>query len=126
MAENNNELILPMDLEDTIKAKCDDLVAKNPGVKRIIPIVVEGNVELGEKPFYVAYMKYPDMKAFSKFMMTNGANSLIAQQNLAKDCFVDGDNELVKDDDLFLRGLMPQLSVLIEARNSKVVNLSKA
>ena len=33
---------------------------------------------------------------------------------------------LLTDDDLFLMGLMPQLSILIEARSAKVVNLSKA
>jgi hypothetical protein len=126
MAENANEMILPQDLEATIKSKCESLKTENPKVKRIIPIVIEGNVDAGEKPFYVAYMRTPDMKAFSKFMMTNSSNSIIAQQNLAKDCFVDGDRELLDDDELFLMGLMPQLNVLLEARNSKIVDLSKA
>jgi hypothetical protein len=125
MAENN-ELILTPELEETIKAKCEAIKAKQPSIKRVIPVVVEGNVDDGEKPFYVAYMKHPDMKAFSKFMMTNSANSIIAQKNLAKDCFIDGDKELLDDDDLFLMGLMPNLNVLIEARNTKIVNLSKA
>ena len=120
------ELILPAELEEVIQAQCKKIVAENPKIKRVIPIVVEGNESLGEKPYYVAYMRIPDMKAFSKFMMTNSANSIIAQQALAKDCFVDGDKELLTDDDLFLMGLMPQLSILIEARSAKVVNLSKA
>lgn len=124
--EEKNELVLPAELEDVIQAQCKKILAENPKIKRIIPIVVEGNEDLGEKPFYVAYMRTPDMKAFSKFMMTNSANSIIAQQALAKDCFVDGDKELLTDDDLFLMGLMPQLSVLIESRSAKIVNFSKA
>ena len=120
------ELILPAELEEVIQAQCKKIAAENPKIKRIIPIVVEGNEELGEKPFFVAYMKTPDMKAFSKFMMTNSANSIVAQQNLAKDCFIEGDKELLNDDELFLMGLMPQLSVLIESRSAKIVNFSKA
>lgn len=119
-------LNIPAELEQTIQAKCEVLKSQNPKVKRIISIVVEGNTEYGEKPFYVAYMKNPDMKAFSKFMMTNSANSIISQQNLAKDCFLDGDKELLNDDELFLMGLMPNLNVLVEARSAKIVNLSKA
>jgi hypothetical protein len=120
------ELILPAELEEVIQAQCKKIVAENPKIKRVIPIVVEGNESLGEKPYYVAYMRTPDMKAFSKFMMTNSANSIVAQQNLAKDCFIDGDKELLSDDELFLMGLMPQLSVLIESRSAKIVNFSKA
>lgn len=120
------ELILPAEIEEVIQAQCKKIVAENPKIKRVIPIVVEGNESLGEKPYYVAYMKTPDMKAFSKFMMTNSANSIVAQQALAKDCFIDGDKELLTDDELFLLGLMPQLSVLIESRSAKIVNFSKA
>jgi len=120
------ELILPAELEEVIQAQCKKIVAENPKIKRVIPIVVEGNESVGEKPYYVAYMRTPDMKAFSKFMMTNSANSIVAQQALAKDCFIDGDKELLTDDELFLLGLMPQLSVLIESRSAKIVNFSKA
>ncbi len=125
MAETN-ELLLPKELNETIKEKCEELRNTNPKLKRIVPVVVEGNTEYGEKPYYVAYMRTPDMKAFSKFMITNASNSIIAQQNLAKDCFLAGDKELLNDDDLFLMGLMPQLNTLIEARNSTIVDLSKA
>ena len=44
---------------------------------------------------------------------------------LAKDCFVDGDRDLVDDDSLFLFGLMGQLSKIIEMRHGRLVNLSK-
>ena len=118
--------MLPQEVEELIQAKCKEIKASHPKVKRIIPIVVEGNEDLGEKPYYIAYMRTPDMKAFSKFMMTNSANSIVSQQNLAKDCFLDGDRELLEDDELFLLGLMPQLSVLISSRTAKIVNLSKA
>jgi len=47
-------------------------------------------------------------------------------RELAKDCFVDGDKELIKDDSLFIYGLMPHLAQIIELRKGKLVNLSKA
>lgn len=46
-------------------------------------------------------------------------------RTLAKECFLDGDKELVDDDSLFLFGLMGQLAQVIEMRNGKLVNLSK-
>jgi hypothetical protein len=44
---------------------------------------------------------------------------------LAKDCFIEGDRELIDDDSLFLFGLMGQLSEIIKMRQGKLVNLSK-
>lgn len=119
------ELQIDLQFEETVKAKAEAIAAREK-IKRVIPIVVEGREDLGEKPYFVAYMRIPSMKALSKFMMTSSANSVIAQQNLAKDCFIDGDKELLTDDELFLFGLMPQLNTLIEPRNAKIVNLSKA
>jgi hypothetical protein len=120
--DEQKELMVPTEFMGVVEAKKKELLASNPKIKRIVPIIVAGNEEAGEKPYYVAYMKHPDMKAFSKFMMTNGTNTLVAQQNLAKDCFVDGDRELLTDDELFLMGLMPNLNALIEPRNSRIVN----
>ena len=40
---------------------------------------------------------------------------------LAQNCFVDGDRELLNDDDLFLYGLMNQLTVLIDNRHAELV-----
>jgi hypothetical protein len=120
------EFLIDPQFEEVVKNKVKELLAANQNVKKIYPIVVEGIVDEGEKPYYVAYMRAPDMKTFSKFMMSNTANAVIAQQQLARDCFLDGDKELLTDDDLFLRGLMPKLNVLVESRNAKVVNFSKA
>ena len=44
-------------------------------------------------------------------------------RTLARDCFVDGDKELVDDESLFLFGLMGQLFELITTRQSLLVNL---
>lgn len=44
-------------------------------------------------------------------------------RQLAKDCFVDGDKELVDNDSLFLFGLMGQLSEIISTRQNVLVNL---
>ena len=50
-------------------------------------------------------------------------DEVIAMRTLARDCFVDGDKELVDDESLFLFGLMGQLSELITTRQSVLVNL---
>lgn len=77
----------------------------------------------GEKEIYVAYMSEPSFPQFSKFMAASKKDEVIAMRTLARDCFVDGDKELVDDESLFLFGLMGQLSELITTRQSVLVNL---
>ena len=43
-------------------------------------------------------------------------------RTLAKDCFLDGDKELIDNESLFLFGLMGQLSEVISTRQSTIVN----
>ena len=76
-----------------------------------------------EKEVYVAYMSEPSFPQFSKFMAASKKDEVIAMRTLARDCFVDGDKELVDDESLFLFGLMGQLSELITTRQSVLVNL---
>ena len=45
-----------------------------------------------------------------------------AMKALANDCFIEGDKELVDNDNMFLFGTMAQLSVLLEARKGTIVN----
>ena len=116
---------LEPELLASIEKKAKELKEKNPDKKIIFPIVVDGNVEFGEKEHYVGYFCQPSFKTFSKYLTAAQNNQAVAMRVLAKDCFVDGDRDLVDDDSLFLFGLMGQLSKIIEMRHGRQVNLSK-
>ena len=91
-------------------------------VRKIFPMVVFGDVGCGEKEVYVAYMAEPTFPQFSKFMAASKRDEVTAMRTLAKDCFADGDKELVDNDSLFLFGLMTQLSEIISTRQSCLVS----
>ena len=90
-------------------------------LRKICPMVVFGDKECEEKEFYVAYMAEPTFPQFSKFMAASKKDEVTAMRTLARDCFIDGDKELVDNDSLFLFGLMGQLSELIQTRQSILV-----
>ena len=56
-------------------------------------------------------------------MAASKKDEVTAMRTLAKDCFLDGDRELIDDESLFLFGLMGQLSEIISTRQSILVNL---
>ena len=91
-------------------------------LRKICPMVVFGDKEGEGKEFYVAYMAEPTFPQFSKFMAASKKDEVTAMRTLARDCFIDGDKELVDNDSLFLFGLMGQLSELIQTRQSILVN----
>lgn len=107
-----------------IEEKVEALKASNPK-SRILPIAVEGDPLYDEKEVYVGYFKQPTFADFSKYMAASQKDQVVAMRVLAKDCFLDGDKELVDNDSLFLFGLMGQLSELIKIRQGRLVNLSK-
>ncbi|CDB10925.1 putative uncharacterized protein [Bacteroides sp. CAG:633] len=113
-------------VQSEIENKITTLKQNDHKLKRIYPIMVLGDVEAGEKPYYIGYFKQPPFPAFSKYLSLSQKDQAGAMRELAKDCFLDGDKELIKDESLFLYGLMPHLAQLIEMRQGKVVNLSKA
>lgn len=124
----NNEMV-EQDLDqktlEEIKAKVAELKKKNPKVKAIYPLIVEG-AEFDDKELYIGYFRQPSFQAFSKYLSASQSNQAVAMRQLATDCFMAGDKELVDDDSLFLFGLMGQLSKVIEMRNGRLVNLFKA
>jgi len=105
--------------EKALKIKTDKKLRK------VFPMVVFGD-ETDEKEVYVAYLSEPTFPQFSKFMAASKKDEVTAMRTLAKDCFVDGDKELVDNDSLFLFGLMSQLSEVISTRQCALVNLSTA
>lgn len=113
---------LVAELQKAIDVKAAKL-KEEKGIRVIYPLVVEGS-EYDEKDVYIGYFQQPNFKVFSKYLTASQSNNALAMRNLAKDCFVDGDKELIDDDSLFLFGLMGQLSKIIEIRNGALVNLS--
>ena len=118
--EAENLMIIPIELRDNIKAKKAEIRQKT-GKKRIFPIVVKG-WEDDEKPYYIAYLAQPNLAQFSQYMSFIQKDIVQANKMLANNIFIEGDRELVDDDDLFLYGLMPQLSKIIDSRQGELVN----
>lgn len=116
------EKTLTLKQETEIKEKAHQIKADKK-LRKVIPMVVFGDASSGEKEFYVAYMREPSFPQFSKFMAASKKDEVTAMRTLAKDCFLDGDKELVDDESLFLFGLMGQLSEIIATRQSTLVNL---
>lgn len=110
-------------VQAAIEKKVADLKANNPKAK-IIPLLVEGDGD-DEKDIYVGYFSQPSFINFSKYLTLSQKDQASAMRQLAKDCFLDGDRELIDDDSLFLFGLMGQLQHIIKMRGGRVINLSK-
>lgn len=112
--------------EEEIKKKLESLKKEDPKKnKRIRPIVIFGD-EFDDKDTYVGYFREPDFATFSKFVQLQKKDDVAALRALARDTFVDGDKEMIDDDSLFLYGLSPELGKILDARQTKVVNFSKA
>ena len=112
---------LTLEQEAQIKEKAAALKAEKK-VRKVYPMVVFGDTDCGEKEFYVAYMGEPTFPQFSKFMAASKKDEVNAMRQLARDCFLDGNKELVDNESLFLFGLMSQLSEIITTRQSLLVN----
>lgn len=110
-------------VQATIEKKVAELKSNNPKAK-IIPLMVEGEGD-DEKDVYIGYFAQPSFLNFSKYLTLSQKDQASAMRQLAKDCFLDGDKELIDDDSLFLFGLMGQLQHLIKMRGGRVINLSK-
>lgn len=117
-----NEKTLTLKQESEIKEKALSLKEEKK-LRKVFPMVVFGDISSGEKEFYVAYLAEPSFPQFSKFMAASKKDEVTAMKTLAKDCFLDGDKDLIDDDSLFLFGLMGQLSEIITTRQTVLVNL---
>lgn len=115
------EKSLTLKQESEIKEKAQALKAEKK-LRKVCPMVVFGDTDCGEKEYYVAYMGEPTFPQFSKFMAASKKDEVTAMRTLAKDCFLDGDKELIDTDSLFLFGLMGQLAEIIQTRQSTLVN----
>lgn len=113
------------EVRQTIEKKVAEL-RESKKVKRVFPIAVQGD-EFDEKEVYVAYFKQADFVTFSKYLsISQKQDPSIALRQLARDCFIDGDKELLEDDSLFIYGTMPYVSSIIGTRRGGLVNFSKS
>lgn len=117
---NNATLNVPVAMREEIQKKAAELKAQNH-VKKVFVIIVEGDVESGEPPIYVAYFRRPNMMEFSQYMSFVQKDVTQASRMLAQNTIIGGNHELVDDDELFLYGTMQQLGHIIDARNSDIV-----
>lgn len=115
------EKTLTLEQESQIRERAAQLKADKQ-LRKVHAMVVFGEEACGEKAFYVAYMAEPTFPQFSKFMAASKRDEVMAMRQLARDCFLDGDRDLVDNESLFLFGLMGQLSEIITTRQSLLVN----
>ena len=125
MNEELEMMELPKELQKQIEKKVAELKEAKK-VRAIFPVLVYGIPDVDEKEYYVGYFQQPSLPAFSKYITASNKDQVTAMRQLAKDCFLEGDAELVNDDNMFLFGTMNQFTKVIEARNGRLVNLSKA
>lgn len=117
---NNQSLNIPVEVRNQIALKANELKAKY-NVKKVFVVIVEGDTESGEKPYYIAYLRRPNLMQFSQYMTFVQKDLVQANQMLAQNIFLDGDKELIDNEELFLYGTMNQLNHVIDARNSDLV-----
>lgn len=115
-----SDVNVPAEVSQAIAEKIKELKVKH-GVKKVFVIVVEGDVADGEKPLYIGYFRRPNLMQFSVYMNFVQKDLIQANKQLAMNVFLDGDRELVDDEDLFLYGTMQQLSHVIDSRNADMV-----
>ena len=115
-----SDVNVPAEVSQAIAEKIKELKVKH-GVKKVFVIVVEGDVEDGEKPLYIGYFRRPNLMQFSVYMSFVQKDLIQANKQLAMNVFLDGDRELVDDEDMFLYGTMQQLSHVIDSRNADMV-----
>lgn len=120
VALNNQSLNIPLEVRNQIALKANELKAKF-NVKKVFVVIVEGDTESGEKPYYIAYLRRPNLMQFSQYMTFIQKDLVQANQMLAQNIFLDGDKELIDNEELFLYGTMNQLNHVIDARNSDLV-----
>ena len=92
------------------------------GRKEVAQGLFDGGVRktfCGKKEMYVALMAEPTFSQFSKFMPVSKKDEVSAMRTLIKDCFIEGDHELVNNNFRFLFGLMGQLTDLLSPARAR-------
>lgn len=114
-----SSVMIPLEVRDEIAKKAAELKEQH-NIRKVFAIVVEGD-EDDDKPFYIAYLKRPNLMQFSQYMNFVQKDIVQANKMMAQNVFLAGDRELIDDDELFLYGAMSQLTHLIDSRNGELV-----
>lgn len=109
------------EMREQIEAKIKAIKAEK-NLKKVYAIVVQGD-DGDDKPFYIGYFKRPSFSGFSMWANQIQKDSIVANKLLAEHCFVGGDTEVYKDDDLFCFGTMQHITDLVESRKAELVKL---
>lgn len=115
------KFVLVDEVRKQIEEKTREIM-QTKNLKKVFPVVVKGE-EGDSKPFYVAYFRRPDMATYARFMATVQNDEVQASMFLAQNTIIDGDAELVNDEDLFIFGTMNQLGPIVAGRSGEVVKL---
>lgn len=110
---------IPLDVREEIIKKAEAIKAQNK-LRKIFVIIVQGE-EGDSKPLYIGYFRRPSLMHFSQYMNFAQKDMIQANMMLANNIFIEGDREMISDEDLFLYGTMNQLNQLLEARNADLV-----
>lgn len=119
--EITGDVNVSVEIREEITKKAQELKAKN-GLRKIFVIIVAGE-EGDSKPLYIAYMRRPNLAHFSQYMNFVQKDLVQANKLLAQNIFLEGDKELIDDDELFLYGTMQQLGSVIDTRNANLVKV---
>lgn len=119
--EITGDVNVSVEIREEITKKAQELKVKN-GLRKIFVIIVAGE-DGDSKPLYIAYMRRPNLAHFSQYMNFVQKDLVQANKLLAQNIFLEGDKELIDDDELFLYGTMQQLGSVIDTRNANLVKV---
>ena len=87
-------------------------------MRKVYLMVEFGNL-YDKKEMYVALMAEPTFSQLSKFMPVSKKDEVSAMRTLVKDCFIEGDHELVNKNFQFLFCLTGQLTDLLSLARAR-------
>ena len=117
--EVNTNFEIPAEIKEQITAHAKELKQKHK-LRKVFAIVVSGE-DVSDKPYYIAYMRRPGMMPFSQYMNFVQKDVVQANKTLAQNIFIEGDRELIDDDELFIYGTMQQMATIIGPLESELV-----
>jgi len=119
---SDDDLQLNDPLYEMVKSKIA-VIKEEKNLKRVFAIVMAGDKDNGEKDYYIGYFRRPNMHTLGTYMSMMQKDVIQATYNLAKLCFIEGDSEMIDDEELFCYGTMAKVAAIIESRQAEMVKL---
>ena len=117
--EVSSDFEIPSELQEAIETHAKELKTKFK-LRKVFAVVVAGEGE-NDKPYYIGYFRRPGLMPFSQYMSFVQKDVVQANKNLSQNIFLDGDRELIDDEELFIYGLMQQIGNIVGSLDSKLV-----